>query len=108
MRDLGVRVFAGSDNIRDAWWPYGTGDMLERTTIIGLQGGLMADDDLGYLASLVTDAAADVLGVADYGLRVGGRADLVVVGAHGVPEAVAGHPKRRLVLHAGRVVSEGR
>ncbi|OBB31364.1 hypothetical protein A5792_16190 [Mycolicibacterium peregrinum] len=28
---------AGSDNIRDAWWSYGTGDMLERATIIGLK-----------------------------------------------------------------------
>ncbi|MDH6283604.1 amidohydrolase [Prescottella agglutinans] len=67
LRDHGVRVFAGSDNIRDAWWPYGTGDMLERATIIGLQGGLMTDDDLGYAASLVTESAASVLGLTDYG-----------------------------------------
>jgi hypothetical protein len=30
LRDYGVRVFAGFDNVRDARWPYGTGDMLER------------------------------------------------------------------------------
>lgn len=104
LREHGVRVFAGSDNIRDAWWPYGNGDMLERATIIGLEGGLMSDDDLGVLAALTTDAPADVLGIADYGLRVGGRADLVLVDARSVAEAVAGHPPRTLVIHGGRVV----
>lgn len=105
LRDHGVRVFAGSDNIRDAWWPYGTGDMLERATIIGLEGGLMTDDELGYTASLITDSAATVLGIDDYGLVPGCRADLVVVDAAGLPEAVAAHPPRLWVLHNGHVVA---
>ncbi|OBG40904.1 MULTISPECIES: amidohydrolase family protein [Mycolicibacter] len=105
LRDHGVRVFAGSDNIRDAWWPYGTGDMLERATIIGLEGSLMTDDELGYAASLITDSAAAVLGLDGYGLQPGCRADLVVVEAAGVAEAVAAHPERRWVLHDGRVVA---
>ena len=29
LRARGVTVFAGSDNIRDCWSPYGNGDMLE-------------------------------------------------------------------------------
>ncbi|MGW1104905.1 amidohydrolase family protein [Streptomyces sp. NPDC002540] len=104
LRDRGVRVFAGSDNIRDSWWPYGTADMLERATIIGLQGGLMSDDELRYAASLVTDDAAAALGLSGYGLAPGRRADLVAVAAGGVPEAVAAHPQRLLVLHDGRIV----
>jgi len=105
LREHGVRVFAGSDNIRDAWWPYGTADMLERATIIGLQAELMTDDDLKYASSLITDSAAEVLGITDYGLHPGCRADLVVVAASSVPEAVASHPERLLVVHDGRVVS---
>lgn len=104
LREHGVLVFAGSDNIRDAWWSYGTGDMLERATIIGLEGGLMSDDELGFAASLITDSAATALGLTDYGLRPGSRADLVVVAAANSAEAVAGHPERLLVLHGGRVV----
>ncbi|WP_433567056.1 amidohydrolase family protein [Nocardia sp. CA-151230] len=105
LRDHGVSVFAGSDNIRDAWWPYGTGDMLERATIIGLNGGLMSDDDLTLAAAMITDSAATALGLTDYGLHLGSRADLVVVAATGVPEAVASHPERLWVLHGGRVVA---
>ncbi|MFF7439545.1 amidohydrolase [Streptomyces sp. NPDC008122] len=104
LRGHGVRVFAGSDNIRDTWWPYGTADMLERATIIGLRTGLMTDPELSVAASLVTGEAAAALGLADYGLDPGARADLVVVAAGSVAEAVAAHPRRLLVLHAGKVV----
>ncbi|MFK0230734.1 amidohydrolase [Streptomyces sp. NPDC090303] len=104
LREHGVRVFAGSDNIRDTWWPYGTADMLERATIIGLRTGLMTDAELSIAASLVTGEAAAALGLADHGLAPGARADLVAVAAGSVPEAVAAHPRRLLVLHAGRVV----
>ncbi|MFF9479585.1 amidohydrolase family protein [Streptomyces sp. NPDC014733] len=104
LRAHGVRVFAGSDNIRDSWWPYGTADMLERATVIGLQGGLMTDEELHAAASLVTGEAAAALGLSGYGLAPGDRADLVAVAAGGVPEAVAAHPERLLVLHGGRVV----
>ncbi|MFI2736509.1 amidohydrolase [Streptomyces sp. NPDC018711] len=104
LREHGVRVFAGSDNIRDTWWPYGTADMLERATIIGLRTGLMTDPELSAAASLVTDEAAAALGLDGYGLAPGARADLVVVAAGSVPEAVAAHPRRLLVLHAGRIV----
>ncbi|MGX4738303.1 amidohydrolase family protein [Kitasatospora griseola] len=104
LHERGVLVFAGSDNIRDAWWPYGTGDMLERATVIGLQGDLMTDQDLCLAADLATAHAARALGLAEYGIAVGGRADLVAVAAHSVPEAVAAHPERLLVLHRGHPV----
>ncbi|MEV7190076.1 amidohydrolase family protein [Kitasatospora sp. NPDC093102] len=104
LHEYGVRVFAGSDNIRDAWWPYGTGDMLERATIIGLQGELMTDRELLLAADLVTTHAAAALGLSDYGLAPGAPADLVAVAAGSVPEAVAAHPERLLVLHGGRTL----
>ncbi|MER6095677.1 amidohydrolase family protein [Streptomyces sp. NPDC001728] len=104
LREHGVRVFAGSDNIRDTWWPYGTADMLERATVIGLRAGLMTDAELAAAASLVTDEAAAALGLDGHGLTPGSRADLVAVAAGSVAEAVASHPRRLLVLHAGRIV----
>lgn len=78
--------------------------MLERATVIGLQGDLMSDAELRHAASMITDEAAAALGLTDYGLAPGCRADLVVIAAGGVPEAIAAHPRRLLVLHGGRVV----
>lgn len=42
-------------------------------------------------------SAAAALRPARYGLQPGCRADLVVIAASGVPEAIASHPERLLV-----------
>jgi len=101
----GVRVFAGSDNIRDAWSPYGDGDMLARAMLIGYRQGLAADCDLELVFGLGNGAAAEVLGLADHGLRIGAAADLVAIPAASIAEAVAAHPPRALVVKRGRVVA---
>jgi cytosine deaminase len=102
LRERGVRVFAGSDNVRDAWSPFGSGDMLERATLIAARSRFRTDTELAVAFELVTTAAAAELGLsADYGVAAGARANLVVVEAATLPEAVAAHPPRRLVLHDG-------
>lgn len=105
----GVTVFAGSDNIRDAWSPYGNGDMLERAAIVGYRQGLLADEDLALAFDLASGAATRVLGRAENAIVVGAAADLIAVPAQSIAEAVAAHPPRALVMKGGRVVArEGR
>jgi cytosine/creatinine deaminase len=101
----GVTVFGGSDNIRDAWSPYGNGDMLERATLIAYRQGFLADEDLALALSLVTEAPASVLGLDDYTLKEGAWADLVAVPVASVPEAVVEHPPRLLVMKRGRIIA---
>jgi cytosine deaminase len=101
----GVRVFAGSDNIRDAWSPYGDGDMLARAMLIGYRQGFLTDGDLALAFDLANSRGAQVLGLAEHGLRVGALADLVAIPAASIPEAVAAHPPRALVMKRGRVVA---
>ena len=102
LRAAGVLLFAGSDNIRDAWSPYGNGDMLERAMLIGYRQGMRGDADIAGCIDLATTAPARVLGLgADYGLTVGAWADLVVLDAASVPEAVVARPRDRLVIKRG-------
>jgi cytosine/adenosine deaminase-related metal-dependent hydrolase len=103
LRAEGVVVFAGSDNIRDAWSPFGTGDMLQRAMLIGTRAGFASDADLHLALDLVTAAPAAVLGLQAYGVRPGAAADLVVLDAAAVPEAVAGGARRHLVVRGGAV-----
>ena len=105
LKDHGVEVFSGSDNIRDAWSPFGNGDMLERAMLVGYRANFRHDDELLLAFEMVTAAPARVLGLKGYGLKIGGPADLVVVDAGSVPEAVATRPRRKLVMKAGRVVA---
>jgi cytosine deaminase len=106
LRAHGVEVFGGSDNIRDAWSPFGNGDMLDRAMVIGYRGNFRHDHELEVAYEMVTEAGARVLGLADYGLRVGGPADFVAVEAGSIAEAVASRPRRKLVVKAGRVVAK--
>ncbi|MEU5864489.1 amidohydrolase [Nonomuraea sp. NPDC047529] len=101
----GVNVFSGTDNIRDSWWPFGSGDPLDLARTVAHRNSLLTDPELDLALGLVTDRAAAALGLPDHGLRAGGPADLVVVGARGAAEAVADPPPARDVLRAGRWVS---
>lgn len=107
LTEAGVTVFAGSDNIRDAWGPYGNGDLLERAMIIGYRQHFLADPDLAHAFAMVTSIAAGVLGVDAYGLEPGSRADLVLIPSPSVPQAVADVPKQRIVIKRGRMVAGG-
>jgi cytosine/adenosine deaminase-related metal-dependent hydrolase len=103
-RDKGVTIFGGNDGIRDTWSPYGVPDMLERAMLIGMRYDLRRDDDLEMAFDCVSDAAAQGCGFGDYGLRVGARADLVLVDAESVAHAVVARPRRKLVVANGRIV----
>ena len=105
LRAAGVRFGAGVDGFRDTWGPYGNGDMLERAMLVGYRANFRHDDELELAYDMVTAAPARVLGLADYGLRVGGPADLVVVDAANIAEAVATRPRRKMVIKAGRVIA---
>ena len=101
----GVRVFGGSDNIRDAWSPFGNGDMLERATMIAYRANFRHDHELQFAFDMVTGAAARVLGIEHYGIAIGAAADFVAVDASSVAEAVATRPRRKLVIKGGKIVA---
>lgn len=105
LAERGVRLFTGSDGVRDAWTPLNTGDMLERAYLLAYCSGFREDDDLALALRMATFGGAQVIGAERYGLEVGADADLVLVAAENEAEAVALHPPRRLVLKRGRVVA---
>lgn len=103
-RELGVTVFAGNDNIRDTWSPYGAPDMLERAMFVGLKNDFRSDAGVAMAFDAVAGSAARACGFAGHGLGVGDRADLVLVEAETLAEAVVARPARRAVVSHGRRV----
>jgi cytosine deaminase len=106
-RAAGVTVFGGNDGIRDTWTPYARPDMLDRAMHIGLRNALRRDDELDWALDCVTSAGARGCGFAAYGLAPGCRADLVMVRAETVAEAIISAPPRTLVIAGGRIVGRG-
>ena len=106
LRERGVRVFAGSDNIRDCWSPNGNGDMLDRAAIIAARHEMFLDNELEDAFALATCEADKALGDPKRGLHCGAVADLIAVEVASVADAVVDRPPRSLVLRAGRVAAE--
>jgi cytosine deaminase len=106
LRERGVVVFAGSDNIRDCWSPYGNGDMLDRAAIIAVRHEMFTDRELEHAFALTTGEADKALGCPRREVRAGAVADLVAVEAASVADAVVDRPPRKLVVRAGRVAAE--
>lgn len=103
---LGVTVVAASDNIRDAWAPFGNGDPLDRARMAAYQQTLDTDEGLAFAFELVSGSAAKALRLGNYGLVAGNPADFVLVEADSLSEAVAAPPARRITFKRGRRVSE--
>jgi cytosine/adenosine deaminase-related metal-dependent hydrolase len=106
LRERGVTVFAGSDNIRDCWSPFGDGDMLDRAAIIAERHAMFTDRELEQAFALATTEADKALGLPRRELRAGAVADLVAVEAASVADAVADRSPRKLVVRAGRIAAE--
>jgi cytosine/adenosine deaminase-related metal-dependent hydrolase len=105
LRAAGVRVFCGSDNIRDAWSPFGDGDLIARAAIICDRQDFRADPDLALAFRLVTEEAAAATGLGSGRLEAGEPADFLLVDATSVAEAVAARPSRRMVFKRARRVA---
>jgi cytosine/creatinine deaminase len=106
--EAGVNVCVGHDSIMDPWYPLGYGDPLQAAFVLVHLGHMSGDAELRRLLDMITVNPAAALGVDDYGLRVGGPADLVVFDAPTFADALRLVAPRFLVMRAGRVVAQTR
>jgi len=104
LRNAGVTVFSGNDNIRDSWWPYGDADMLERAMLIGYRSGFYTDEELTQTFDMVSSNAASAMRIPEYGLQPGAPAHFIALTARHVPEAVVARPPERSVYRAGKLI----
>ena len=109
VRDLweaGVRCAYSSNNIRNAFTPYGNADLLDIGLFLAQISHLSGPDELTRVLAMATYGAADVVGIADrYGIAPGAQADLVVLSTHTVSDALLDRPDRCFVIKEGRVVA---
>lgn len=101
----GLAVALGQDDVEDAYYPFGRHDLLEVAFLAAHLLEMRSAADLEVLVDLVTTSAARVLGLADFGLRVGGPGDLLVHEATRTVDLLARHAAPRAVVRAGRVVA---
>ena len=103
--EAGVNVCIGHDSVMDPWYPLGYGDPLQAAFVLVHLGQMSGDAELRQLIEMITTNSAATLGVPDYGLRVGGPADLVVFDAPSEADALRLVAPRTLVLRDGKVLA---
>jgi cytosine deaminase len=106
LRDAGVVVCLGQDDISDAYYPYGRNNMLEVAFLASHLLWMTTDADMEALYDMVTVDAARAMGVEGFGLRVGGTAHLVVLAVSSVREALRAHEAPAYVISQGKLVED--
>lgn len=107
--DAGVNVAAGQDDVNDPYYPFGKPDLLEVAFFMSHVAYLtMVPRELEIVIDMITVNAARALRLSNYGIAEGNSADIVVVDAPSVHEALRTRADRRAVVKAGRIVFESR
>jgi cytosine/creatinine deaminase len=102
----GVTVAAATNNVRNAFTPFGTAGLPLMGYLLGVAGHLGGETDLRLVLDMLTVQPARILRMADYGLAAGCRADLVVWEAERAEDIITALAPCRLAVKAGRVTLE--
>lgn len=106
LRDGGVNMCLASNNIRNAFTPYGNGDLMQIAMLAIPVSHLGGADDLPTVLPMITTNPAKALGLKDYGIGIGKNADLVLLDTKSLNDAIIDIPDRLFVIKNGKVTVE--
>ena len=103
--DSGLTVAFGHDCGMDPWYPLGSQDMLD-VAHMGLHVAQMTGaNQMRDCFKAITTNPAEILGLEKYGLKVGGKGDLVILQCEDEIEALRLRPQRLYVIRSGKIIS---
>lgn len=103
MLNAGINVSAGADNMYDIWFRFNRMDPVDTAYMTCLSTGMRTDPEVREAFEMTTSRPARVLGIQNYGLAMGGRADLVVHSATSLVDMFRNIPGRRIHIKNGAV-----
>jgi cytosine/creatinine deaminase len=101
----GANVVTSQDDVSDPYYPFGKPDPLECALMMAHAAQLTLPHELEQVIDMITVNSARTARVSDYGIAPGMRADLVVIDAPSVHEALRLQPPRLHVFKDGREVA---
>ena len=100
----GVTVCLGQDDISDAYYPFGRNNMLEVAFLAAHLLWMTTSREMETLYDMITINAAQAMNISDHELRVGTNANLVVLNAPNILEALREHSAPRFVIGHGKLI----
>lgn len=104
--EAGVNVSFGQDCVKDTFYPYGSGDMLQVANVTAHAAQMSLPPEIEKLYDMITVDAAKILRLKDYGLKEGCRANLVVINAKDARDAIRLEPERLYVIREGKILAK--
>jgi cytosine/creatinine deaminase len=101
----GLTVACGQDCVQDGFYPFGTADQLQVALILCHAAQLSLPDEIDAALAAIRQAAAQVVGVRGYGLKPGSTADLIVLDAEDMREALRLQATRSWVIRRGVIIA---
>jgi cytosine deaminase len=101
----GLDVACGQDCVYDGFYPFGAADQLQVALIFCHAAQLSLPAEIDAALSAIRHAAARVIGVTGYGIEPGCAADLVVLDAESMREALRLQASRSWVIRQGSIVA---
>lgn len=106
--DAGVNVAAAQDTICDQFHLYGTGDPLDYGLLAVYAAQYNSSEKAEIVYDMLTFNAAKIMRLSDYGVKVGNPADLNVIEAPNIREALRLRPSRSYVVKNGNIIGQTR
>jgi cytosine deaminase len=103
--EAGVTVALGTNNVANAFTPYGDGSLLQMAWLAGLVAGFQPGSGHTSLLAMVTSSPASLLGFGRYGVVAGAPADLVVLDTDRTEQAVSAPAEVVATCHRGRLTT---
>jgi cytosine/creatinine deaminase len=100
----GVTVCLGQDDISDAYYPFGRNNMLEVAFLAAHLLWMTTRREMETLYDMITVNAAQAMNISDYQLKAGAMANLVVLNAPNILEALREHSAPRFVISHGKLI----
>jgi cytosine deaminase len=89
LRRAGVTCSISTNNVLNPFTPYGDGSLIRMANLYANVCHVSRPADLAGCLDMITGAAARLMRLDDYGIRIGGAADLVCIDARNPAEAVS-------------------
>jgi len=104
--DKGVGIALGQDDIADAYYPFGRNNMLEVAFLTAHLLWMTTFEEMEILYDLITTKAAQAMAIKDFELKEGNKANLVVLDAENIWEALTNHEAPCHVIKDGKEVTQ--
>ena len=103
--NAGLNVAFGHDCVMDPWYPLGSHDMLDVAHMALHVAQMTGQNEMESCFDAVTTNPAKILGLENYGLEKGCKADLVILQCSNAIEAIRLRPPRLYVIKSGKIIS---